>query len=60
MKRINRSTWLPLALLVYLAVIAYMSRSRVNDGDGLFYFGVIIFSLIVIGLLHWALRKKGQ
>ncbi len=49
---------LPLALLVYLAFMAYMGRSLFTGGEYLHYFGVIGVSLIIIALLYVVLRKR--
>ena len=49
---------MPLALLVYLAVLAWMARGRFYSGDYLYYFGVIGGSLLIIGLLYLVLRKR--
>lgn len=57
-KHLKRSTVLPAALLVYLAVMAWMGRSRFYAGDYLYYFGVIGGSLIIIALLYFSLRRK--
>lgn len=58
MKNLKRSTVVPLAMLVYLAVMAWIGRSRLEDGQYLYYFGVIGGSLLIIALLHWSLRRK--
>ena len=62
MKRSNftRTTLLPLALLVYLAVLAWMARGRLYSGDYLYYFGVIGGSLVIIGLLYLVLRRRDR
>ena len=58
--RFKRSTILPLALLIYLAVLAWIARGRFYNGDYLYYFGVIGGSLIIIGLLYIVLRKRDR
>ncbi len=62
MRRSNftRTTLLPLALLVYLAVLAWMARGRLYSGDYLYYFGVIGGSLVIIGLLYLVLRRRDR
>lgn len=58
MRRYKRSTIIPLALLVYLAGMAYIGRSYFLAGDYTFYFGVIGATLLIIVLLHFSLKKK--
>ena len=62
MRRSNftRTTLLPMALLVYLAVLAWLARGRFYSGDYLYYFGVIGGSLVIIGLLYLALRRRDR
>ncbi|MBQ7691718.1 MAG: hypothetical protein IJT30_11095 [Muribaculaceae bacterium] len=62
MKRTNftRTTLLPLALLVYLAVLAWWARGRLYSGEYLYYFGVIGGSLVIIGLLYLVLRRRDK
>ena len=54
----TRTYILPLALLIYLAVLAWMARGRFYSGDYLYYFGVIGGSLLIIALLFLVLRKR--
>lgn len=56
----KKSTWLPLLLLVYLFVMAYIGRGQVAAGKYLQYFGVMGVSLLVIVLLHFVLKRKGK
>ncbi len=49
---------LPLCLLIYLAVLAYLGFDTFKAGKFLKYFGIIAGGLIVIVLLHVVLRKK--
>lgn len=56
--RPKRSTVIPLCLLVYLAVMAWVGRARLEAGEYLYYFGVIGGSLLIIALLYWSLRRK--
>lgn len=60
MKKSNRSTLLPAALLVYLAVMAYLGYPHLQAGETLFYFGVIGASLVIIALLFIILRKRDK
>lgn len=57
-KKIKRSTFLPLAFLVYLAFMAYIGRGYFYSGEYLRYFGTIGVSLVVIILLRWALKRR--
>lgn len=41
----KRSTLIPILLLIYLAVMAYIGRQELADGHYLFYFGVIGLTL---------------
>ena len=56
----TRTYILPLALLFYLAVLAWMARGRFYSGDYLYYFGVIGGSLLIIALLFLVLRKRDR
>ena len=56
----TRTTILPLALLVYLAVLTWMARGRFYNGEYLYYFGVIGGSLLIIALLYLVLRKRDR
>ena len=58
MKKLKRSTVIPLCLLIYLAVMAWMGRTRLADGEYLYYFGVLGISLLIIVALYWSLRRK--
>ena len=57
-RRLPRSTWLPLALLAYLGVMAYIGRDALKTGESLRYFSIIGVSLVVIVALHFFLRKR--
>lgn len=54
----KKSTWLPLVLLVYLAVMAYIGRGEFLAGNYLYYFGIIGASLLCIILLRYFLRRR--
>lgn len=56
--RPKQSVIIPLALLVYLAVMAWMGRGQLAAGAYLQYFGIIGISLAIIVLLYFALRRK--
>ncbi|MBO7610142.1 MAG: hypothetical protein J6S96_08085 [Muribaculaceae bacterium] len=58
--RFTRTAVLPLALLIYLAVLAWISRGRFYSGEYLYYFGVIGGSLVIIVLLYLVLRKRDR
>lgn len=51
---------LPLALLAYLLVMAYVGRARLFAGEYLYYFGIIGVSLVIIVLLHFALKRRDR
>ena len=58
MKKLKKSTIIPLALLIYLIAMAYIGRHHYLAGDYLFYFGIIAATLIIIIVLHFVLKKK--
>lgn len=60
MKKSSKTQLLPLALLLYLAVMAYMGRGTLLAGEYLHYFGVIGVSLIIIVLIYILLRKRDK
>ena len=60
MKKFKRSVVIPLCLLVYLALMAYLGRERLAAGEYLHYFGVIGGGIVIIVLLHILLKKKEQ
>lgn len=60
MKRFKKSTFIPLILLVYLAVMAYIGRDKLIAGSYLEYFGILIVTLLCIGILFFTLRKQEQ
>ena len=51
---------LPLALLIYLAVMAYVGYPHLQAGEYSFYFGVIGGSLVIIAVLYILLRKRDK
>lgn len=54
----NKSVIIPLALLVYLGVMSYIGLPLYHEGQYLKYFGIIGFSLLVIILLHFSLKRR--
>ncbi len=56
MKR--RSTIIPMLLLVYLAVMAYIGRGELLAGNYLYYFGIIGVTLACILALHLVLKRR--
>lgn len=58
MKKLKKSTIIPLALLIYLAVMSYMGLSYYYAGDYLYYFGIIGVTLIIIIILHFLIKKR--
>ena len=62
MKKIPRSTLIPVILLIYLAVMSYIGYGDYASGKStpLFYFGVIGVTLLVIFLLHLSLKRRDR
>jgi hypothetical protein len=58
MKRLKKSTFLPILLLLYLAAMSYIGFPEFQKGNYLYYFGIIGATLIVIFLLHLSLKRK--
>ena len=54
------SVLMPIFMLIYLGVMAYMGRGHLFAGEYFFYFGIIGVGLIIIALLAFVLRKKEQ
>lgn len=56
----KKSTLIPIVLLGYLGVMSYIGYPGYLSGlhSPLFYFGVIIVTLIVIAFLHLNLKKR--
>lgn len=52
------STYIPLLLLAYLAVMAYIGRGELQKGHYLYYFGLIALTLAIIFLLHRFLKRR--
>lgn len=60
MKRIKKSTFIPVVLLLYLAVMAYMGRDTLLAGKYLEYFGILVVTLLCIVVLFFTLRKQEE
>lgn len=56
--KLRRSTFIPLILLVYLGVMSYIGFHEYQEGNYLYYFGVIGVTLAIIALLHFFLKKR--
>lgn len=56
--KLRRSIFIPLILLVYLAVMSYIGFPEYRQGHYFYYFGVIGLTLIIIALLHLFLKKR--
>lgn len=58
--KIARSTLIPLILLAYLIVMAFIGYPAYADGrtSALYYFGVIATTIVVIILLHFNLKHR--
>ena len=56
--KLRRSTVIPLILTVYLAVMAYIGRGELREGNYVYYFGVIIITLACIILLRLILLRR--
>ncbi|MGL4851043.1 MAG: hypothetical protein ACRC3Z_00080 [Phocaeicola sp.] len=58
MKKIKKSTWMPLALFIYTTAMALFflpKNNEVNDTEKYVTVGV---AYLIIGLLYWALRSQ--
>lgn len=60
MKKLSKTQLLPLALLVYLAFMAYLGLPLYRAGEFLHYFGVIAGSLVIIVLIYVLLSKRDK
>ncbi len=58
--KIKKSVVFPIIMLAYLAAMAWIGRDRLNQGEYLYYFGIIGVGLVIILLLYLSLRKKEQ
>ena len=60
MKKIKRSTLIPLVLAVYLMVMASIGWGDYASGrtSALYSFGVIAITVVILILLHFSLRRR--
>lgn len=56
--KLRRSTLIPLLLLAYLGVMSWIGLDELRAGHYLYYFGIIIASLVCIALLHIRMRRR--
>lgn len=56
--KLRRSTVIPSILLIYLGVMSYIGYSEFQQGNYLYYFGVIGVTLVIIAILHVFLKKR--
>lgn len=56
--KLRRSTVIPSILLIYLGVMSYLGYSEFQQGNYLYYFGVIGATLLIIAILHVFLKKR--
>lgn len=57
-RKLKKSTTIPLLLLVYLAFMAFIGFDYFRAGNYLMYFGTIGVTLVVIIILHFALKRS--
>lgn len=57
-RRWRRSTFLPVILLIYLGVMAWIGRGEFLAGNYVYYFTIIGLTLVCIILLHFFLRRR--
>ncbi len=56
----KKSTYIPLLLLIYLAVMSYIGRGEFYAGNYAYYFGIIGITLLCIVLLHFFMKKRDR
>ena len=58
--KLKRSTIIPLILLIYLAVMAYMGWDKIATGQmsQLEYFGIVGITFVCIIFLHFNLKRR--
>lgn len=58
--RIKKSTLLPILLLIYLGVMAWIGYPEYAAGhtSALYYFGIIAATICIIVLLHFSLKRR--
>lgn len=57
-RRVPRSTWVPILLLIYLAVMAVIGYPEFQKGNYLYYFGIIALTLFIIAILRQFLLRQ--
>lgn len=60
MKKLKRSTVIPVVLAIYLAVMAYIGYPEYASGkmSAVYYFGVIAVTVVILVLLHFNLKRR--
>lgn len=60
MKKIKRSTLIPVILFAYLCVMAMIGWPEYAAGrtSALQYFGVIALTIVILVLLHFSLKRR--
>lgn len=60
--KLKRSTVIPAALLIYLAIMAAIGYPAYADGrtKPLEYFGIIAVTLLVVILLHFNIKRRDR
>lgn len=56
--KVKMSTIMPVLLAIYLAVMAWVGRHRLADGEYFYYYGVIGVCLVIIVTTHFVLKKR--
>lgn len=60
-KKIPKSKWLPILLLLYLIGMAiYFGIDKLKNGETIEFFAIILIDLLVIALLYILLKKIEQ
>ncbi len=54
----KKATYIPLILLTYLVIMAFIGREHFFSGNYLYYFGVIGATLLCIIILHFAIKHR--
>lgn len=54
------STLIPAILLIYLGVMSYIGFPEFENGNYLYYFGVIGITLVIIVILHFYLKRREE
>ena len=58
--KLKRSTIIPAVLAIYLAIMAAIGYPAYASGEtsALYYFGIIVITIIILILLHFNLKKR--